>query len=192
MVACRGVVLYHPPTLWASITVISLAPLPRKTRAFLHPFVPCSVGQCRSFARSFFRLFIRSFRFAHSLFCSIKISSFVCLLVRSFILYCSSARPLSHYPFVRSFTIFSPLSLGNWNDGRFEDDGQLVTPNYSYFGTFNGEQPVGPGRFLFDTGCEQEGEYVTKRTVRCTNAMREVVHVPVWRCLALYDVGRRV
>ena len=106
MVACRGVVLYHPPTLWASITVTSLAPLPRKTRAFLHPFVPCSVGRCRSFARSFFRLFIRSFRFAHSLFCSIKISSFVCLLVCSFIIYCSSARPLSHYPFVRSFTIF--------------------------------------------------------------------------------------
>ena len=80
---------------------------------------------------------------------------------------------------------------GNWTNGRFEDEGTIVTPNYSYSGTFSGEEPVGPGRFHFDTGCEQEGEYVTKRIVRRTSTMREVVHVPVWRCLMLYDAGPR-
>lgn len=80
---------------------------------------------------------------------------------------------------------------GNWTNARFEDEGTIVTPNYSYSGTFSGEEPVGPGRFHFDTGCEQEGEYVTKRMVRRTSTMREVVHVPVWRCLTLYDVGPR-
>ena len=33
---------------------------------------------------------------------------------------------------------------------------------------------------------------MTKRTVRRTNAMREVVHVPVWTCLSLYSAGPRV
>ena len=89
------------------------------------------------------------------------------------------------------FENVSPAFQGNWNNGKFEDEGQLITPNYSYSGTFSGEEPVGPGKYHFDTGCEQEGEYVTKRTVRRTNAMREVVHVPVWRCLALYDAGPR-
>ena len=50
---------------------------------------------------------------------------------------------------------------------------------------------MGPGRFHFDTGCEQEGEYVSKRMVRRTNESREVVHVPVWRCLELYHAGPR-
>ncbi|XP_078354008.1 radial spoke head 1 homolog isoform X2 [Oculina patagonica] len=81
---------------------------------------------------------------------------------------------------------------GNWSNGKFEDEGKLITPNYTYTGTFTGEEPVGPGRFHFDTGCEQEGEYVTKREVRRTNNMREVVHVPVWRCLSLYDARPRV
>lgn len=82
--------------------------------------------------------------------------------------------------------------IGNWGNGKFEDEGHLITPNYTYTGNFNGEEPVGPGRFQFDTGCEQKGEYVTRRMVRRTNTMREVVHVPVWRCLTLYGAGLRV
>ncbi|XP_068677444.1 radial spoke head 1 homolog [Montipora foliosa] len=80
---------------------------------------------------------------------------------------------------------------GNWNDGKFEHEGHLITSTYTYSGTFNGEQPVGAGRFHFDTGCEQDGEYVTKRMVLRTKASREVVHLPVWRCLALYEAGLR-
>ena len=89
----------------------------------------------------------------------------------------------------------TPLGLrfiGNWKNGKFEDEGHFITPNYTYTGIFNGDEPLGPGRFHFDTGCEQEGEYVTRRMVRRTNTMREVVHVPVWRCLSLYEAGPRV
>lgn len=82
--------------------------------------------------------------------------------------------------------------IGNWRNGKFEDEGHLITPNYTYTGLFNEEKPVGPGKFHFDTGCEQEGEYVTRRMVRRTNTMREVVHVPVWRCLSLHKAGPRV
>ena len=81
---------------------------------------------------------------------------------------------------------------GNWSNGKFEEEGKLITPNYVFTGTFSGEEPVGPGKFHFDTGCEQEGEYVTKRIVRHTNNMREVVHVPVWKCLSLYHASPRI
>ena len=94
-----------------------------------------------------------------------------------------------------AFKLFNnvpPLSSGNWNEGKFEDEGKLITSVYTYSGNFSGEEPaVGPGRFQFDTGCEQEGEYVPKRMVRRTNASREVFHVPVWRCLELYQAGPR-
>ena len=86
---------------------------------------------------------------------------------------------------------FLPIAQGNWNDGKFEDEGHLITCTYSYSGKFNGEQPLGPGRFHFDTGCEQVGEYVTKRIVLRTKTSTDVVHVPVWKCLALYEAGLR-
>ena len=82
--------------------------------------------------------------------------------------------------------------LGNWGNGKFEGEGHLIAPNYTYTGNFTGEQPVGPGRFHFDMDCEQVGEYMTMRKVRRTNATREVVHVPVWRCLALHEEAPRV
>ena len=89
-------------------------------------------------------------------------------------------------------TALGLLFIGNWKNGKFEDEGHFITPKYTYTGIFNGGEPVGPGRFHFDTGCEQEGEYVTRRMVRRTNTMREVVHVPVWRCLSLHKAGSRV
>jgi len=82
--------------------------------------------------------------------------------------------------------------LGNWENGRFEGEGHFIAPNYTYTGNFTGEQPIGPGRFHFDMGCKQVGEYVTMRKVRRTNTTREVVHVPVWRCLALHEEAPRV
>ena len=94
--------------------------------------------------------------------------------------------------FELALTIVGLRFIGNWGNGKFEDEGHLITPNYTYSGSFNGEEPVGPGRFRFDTGCEQKGEYVTRRMVRRTNTIREVVHVPVWRCLSLYGAGPRV
>ena len=82
--------------------------------------------------------------------------------------------------------------IGNWKNGKFEEEGHLITPNYTYTGIFNGEEPEGPGRFHFDTGCEQEGEYLAKRMVRRTSTMREVVHVPVWNCQSLHGAGPRL
>ena len=83
------------------------------------------------------------------------------------------------------------VAIGNWNNGKFEEDGELITPSFSYYGSFSGEEPVGAGRFHFDLGCEQEGEYFTRRTIVRTSVAREVVHVPVWKCFALYDAEPR-
>ncbi|XP_058963268.1 radial spoke head 1 homolog [Pocillopora verrucosa] len=81
---------------------------------------------------------------------------------------------------------------GNWSDGISKDHGKLITSSFTYHGTFSGEEPVGTGKFHFDAGCEQEGEYVTKRMVRYTDASREVFHVPHWNCLSLYKAGSRL
>lgn len=82
------------------------------------------------------------------------------------------------------------LIPGNFDNGRIEGDGQLITKKFTYSGMFSNEGPIGPGRFLFKVGCEQEGEYILKRTVRRTSEAREVVHLPVWRCSALYHADQ--
>lgn len=81
---------------------------------------------------------------------------------------------------------------GNWSDGEFQDHGKLITSSYTYTGTFSGEGPVGPGRFHFDAGCEQEGEYVIEGMAQINFTPRGVVHVPLWKCTSLHKAGPRL
>lgn len=51
---------------------------------------------------------------------------------------------------------------GNWFHGRMQDRGHLIHLNHRYVGIFEEDKPKGPGKYVFDAGCEQLGRYVWK------------------------------
>lgn len=71
-------------------------------------------------------------------------------------------------------------------NGRREGMGELLFANYRYQGSFTNDQvikyclytndyvclfvclqPQGPGKYVFDIGCQQLGEYVLDQEVMC-------------------------
>lgn len=51
---------------------------------------------------------------------------------------------------------------GTWFHGRMQDRGNLIHLNHRYVGIFEEDKPKGPGKYVFDSGCEQLGRYVWK------------------------------
>ncbi|XP_073346229.1 radial spoke head 1 homolog [Pagrus major] len=48
---------------------------------------------------------------------------------------------------------------GSWLNGKIESAGEYTHPNHKYIGNFINNNPYGPGKYVFDAGCEQHGEY---------------------------------
>ncbi|XP_072229568.1 radial spoke head 1 homolog [Leuresthes tenuis] len=48
---------------------------------------------------------------------------------------------------------------GVWVNGSMESAGEYVHTNHRYQGNFVNNNPLGPGKYVFDIGCEQHGEY---------------------------------
>ncbi|XP_023373891.1 radial spoke head 1 homolog [Otolemur garnettii] len=49
--------------------------------------------------------------------------------------------------------------VGTWVNGQQEGAAELIHLNHRYQGKFLNKNPVGPGKYIFDIGCEQHGEY---------------------------------
>ncbi|XP_070322920.1 radial spoke head 1 homolog isoform X3 [Odocoileus virginianus] len=49
--------------------------------------------------------------------------------------------------------------VGAWVNGQQEGAAELIHLNHRYQGKFLNKNPVGPGKYVFDIGCEQHGEY---------------------------------
>ncbi|XP_018965063.1 radial spoke head 1 homolog isoform X1 [Cyprinus carpio] len=50
--------------------------------------------------------------------------------------------------------------MGTWIMGKMESAGELIHQNHRYQGNFVNNNPSGPGKYVFDVGCEQHGEYL--------------------------------
>ncbi|XP_036936435.1 radial spoke head 1 homolog [Acanthopagrus latus] len=48
---------------------------------------------------------------------------------------------------------------GSWVNGKMESAGEFIHPNHRYMGNFVNNNPYGPGKYVFDSGCEQHGEF---------------------------------
>ena len=51
---------------------------------------------------------------------------------------------------------------GTWSHGKMQERGQLIHSNHRYTGDFEENKPRAPGKYVFDSGCEQLGRYVWK------------------------------
>ncbi|KAJ7420045.1 hypothetical protein WISP_50609 [Willisornis vidua] len=50
--------------------------------------------------------------------------------------------------------------VGHWVNGIQEGPGELIHLNHRFKGRFSNGKPLGRGKYIFDFGCEQHGEYV--------------------------------
>lgn len=50
--------------------------------------------------------------------------------------------------------------VGRWQIGKREGHGELIHANHKYVGVFKDDKPMGKGKYVFDIGCEQHGEYI--------------------------------
>ncbi|KAJ0060474.1 hypothetical protein NL108_012890 [Boleophthalmus pectinirostris] len=49
---------------------------------------------------------------------------------------------------------------GSWENGKMESEGEYIHSNHRYKGHFVKNSPSGPGKYVFDLGCEQHGEFI--------------------------------
>uniref|UniRef100_A0A8C6JES4 Radial spoke head 1 homolog n=1 Tax=Melopsittacus undulatus TaxID=13146 RepID=A0A8C6JES4_MELUD len=52
--------------------------------------------------------------------------------------------------------------VGGWAHGNQEGEAELIYLNHRFKGRFSNGKPVGRGKYVFDIGCEQHGEYTQK------------------------------
>ncbi|XP_016086575.1 radial spoke head 1 homolog [Sinocyclocheilus grahami] len=58
--------------------------------------------------------------------------------------------------------------MGTWVMGKMESTGELIHLNHRYQGNFVNNNPSGPGKYVFDIGCEQHGEYFQLEPISAT------------------------
>ncbi|XP_036602785.1 radial spoke head 1 homolog [Trichosurus vulpecula] len=73
--------------------------------------------------------------------------------------------------------------VGTWVNGQQEGPGELIHLKHRYQGKFMGRNPVGPGKYIFDIGCEQHGEYEPKEMDEEEGEEEENIKlpVPIWK-----------
>ena len=80
---------------------------------------------------------------------------------------------------------------GTWVQGKREGDGELIHSNHRYVGCFVSGNLKGPGKYSFDVGCEQYGEYILHETTT-EGETEEDEHLttitPKWICKRIVDI----
>jgi len=61
------------------------------------------------------------------------------------------------YTFKENGTVFK----GKWENDQASGGAELIHKNHRYQGGWKTNQLSGPGKYVFDIGCEQHGEYVS-------------------------------
>ncbi|KAM5154838.1 radial spoke head 1 homolog isoform 3-T3 [Callospermophilus lateralis] len=82
--------------------------------------------------------------------------------------------------------------VGTWVNGQQEGAAELVHLNHRYQGKFMNKNPVGPGKYVFDIGCEQHGEYRLTDTERIEEEEEEetlITIVPKWKATKITDLA---
>uniref|UniRef100_A0A8C3WRU7 Radial spoke head 1 homolog n=1 Tax=Catagonus wagneri TaxID=51154 RepID=A0A8C3WRU7_9CETA len=81
--------------------------------------------------------------------------------------------------------------VGAWVNGQQEGAAELVHLNHRYQGKFLNKNPVGPGKYVFDIGCEQHGEYRLTDVERGEEEEEEETQatvVPKWKAIEITEL----
>jgi radial spoke head protein 1 len=78
--------------------------------------------------------------------------------------------------------------VGMWKDGLRNGHGELVHVNHKYVGKFSDDKPLGNGKYVFDIGCMQYGEYVLVEQPAGGVDEDDTKQVPKWRAQGIGEV----
>uniref|UniRef100_A0A2K6EEQ0 Radial spoke head 1 homolog n=1 Tax=Propithecus coquereli TaxID=379532 RepID=A0A2K6EEQ0_PROCO len=82
--------------------------------------------------------------------------------------------------------------VGTWVNGQQEGAAELIHLNHRYQGKFFNKNPVGPGKYVFDIGCEQHGEYRLTDMERGEEEEEEetlVSVIPKWKATKITELA---
>nr|XP_023414897.1 radial spoke head 1 homolog isoform X2 [Loxodonta africana] len=82
--------------------------------------------------------------------------------------------------------------VGTWVNGQQEGAAELIHLNHRYQGKFLNKNPVGPGKYVFDIGCEQHGEYRLTDVERGEEEEEEealIAVVPKWKATKITELA---
>ncbi|KAB0398081.1 hypothetical protein E2I00_019729, partial [Balaenoptera physalus] len=82
--------------------------------------------------------------------------------------------------------------VGTWVNGQQKGTAELIHLNHRYQGKFLNKNPVGPGKYVFDIGCEQHGEYRLTDVERGEEEEEEetlVTVVPKWKVTKITELA---
>lgn len=82
--------------------------------------------------------------------------------------------------------------MGTWVHGQQEGAAELIHLNHRYQGKFLNKNPVGPGKYIFDVGCEQHGEYRLTDMERTEEEEEEETMLnitPKWRATKITELA---
>ncbi|XP_060054786.1 radial spoke head 1 homolog isoform X2 [Erinaceus europaeus] len=82
--------------------------------------------------------------------------------------------------------------VGSWVHGQQDGAAELVHLNHRYQGKFLSKNPVGPGKYVFDVGCEQHGEYRLTDVERGEEEEEEetlISVVPKWKAIKITELA---
>eukprot|EP00069_Balaena_mysticetus_P022281 bmy_14100T0 len=82
--------------------------------------------------------------------------------------------------------------VGTWVNGQQKGVAELIHLNHRYQGKFLNKNPVGPGKYVFDIGCEQHGEYHLTDVERGEEEEEEetlVTVVPKWKVTKITELA---
>ncbi|XP_019658568.2 radial spoke head 1 homolog isoform X2 [Ailuropoda melanoleuca] len=83
--------------------------------------------------------------------------------------------------------------VGTWVNGQQEGAAELIHLNHRYQGKFLNKNPIGPGKYVFDIGCEQHGEYRLTDVERGEEEEEEetttMAVVPKWKATKITELA---
>ncbi|XP_036099666.1 radial spoke head 1 homolog isoform X1 [Molossus molossus] len=82
--------------------------------------------------------------------------------------------------------------VGTWVNGQQEGAAELIHLNHRYQGKFFNKNPVGPGKYVFDIGCEQHGEYRLTDAERVEEEEEEeslTTVIPKWKATKITELA---
>ncbi|XP_044803352.2 radial spoke head 1 homolog [Bubalus kerabau] len=82
--------------------------------------------------------------------------------------------------------------VGTWVNGQQEGAAELIHLNHRYQGKFLNKNPVGPGKYVFDIGCEQHGEYRLTDVERGEEEEEEetlITVIPKWKATKITELA---
>ncbi|XP_037232521.1 radial spoke head 1 homolog isoform X2 [Falco rusticolus] len=71
--------------------------------------------------------------------------------------------------------------VGGWVNGNQEGEAELIHLNHRFKGKFLNGNPLGHGKYVFDIGCEQHGEYIEAEQDKGEEEEPSLLVTPKWK-----------